>query len=95
MNLQFGQTLPWSSLVYVLSVCLTIPDCRGEEFSRSNAVLLYDLCGHALTQDTIRQIKEIYNLVDPSLVIITLHLVCLNDAPELRRVLKKNGIFTL
>ena len=49
-------------------------------------VLLYDLCGHALTRDTIPKINEIYNLVDPSLVIITLHFVCVSHAPELRRI---------
>ena len=39
---------------------------------------------------------EIYNFVDPSLVMITIHLVCLNHAPEKRRrLLEKYINFTL
>ena len=72
-------------------VTLTIPSvyagCREEDSLKNNAFSLYDLpvFGHILAQesrpDPARD-QETNNLVDLSIVIITMHSVCLNHVPE-------------
>ena len=48
----------------------------------NNGFSLYDLYGHALAKEPLPRGHEITILVDPSLVVITIHLFCLNHTPE-------------
>ena len=63
-----------------------MPGCREEYFYRNNAFGLYDLNGRTSAQEPLPRgsgggFMKFTILVDPSLVIITIHLVCLNRAP--------------
>ena len=59
-------------------------------FKRNNAFSLFDLCDHALAQKPLSPgVMKFTILVDPSLVIIIIYLVCLICAWEQRRFLKK------
>ena len=44
---------------------------------KDNAYSLYDLPGHALAHGSLSGVIKYTILVDPSLVVITIHLVCL------------------
>ena len=53
-----------------------------EDFKRNNDFSVYDLYGHAQAQEPLpRGVMKFIILVDPSLVIITIHLVCMDQVP--------------
>ena len=53
-----------------------------KKMKRKNAFSLIDLCGYTLTWNSTQRVMKFTTLVDPSLVIITMHLVCLNHVPD-------------
>ena len=78
-NLQFCQTLPWSSLLYD-----PYPSVYKKR-KRKNKFSINDLYGHTLTQEPLP--RGSLPLKDLSLVIITMYLVCLNHAKDQRRIM--------
>ena len=55
-----------------------MPGSKEDDFYRNNALSLYDLYGHYLAHWTPAPgVMKVTILVDPSLVIITIYLVCL------------------
>ena len=56
-----------------------MPKSIEEDLLRNNAISLQDLYGHALAKNPCPGIMKFTILVDPSLVIITIHLVCMED----------------
>ena len=80
-----------SSLQYPQFV-LSMPWSREEDFKRNNVFSQYNLYGHAPAQEPTRpQGHEIYILVDNYLVIITMHLVCLNHAGVEKKIFERNN----
>ena len=75
-------------MTYMATPNIKTPDLWVKKFTilvdpRNNAFSLYDLYGHALAQEPLpRGLRNLQNLVDPLLVIITLYLVCLIYAWE-------------
>ena len=66
-------------IINIYLVCLTYAWECNEHFYRKNAFPLYYLYGHAQAQEPLpRGSGKLPILVDPSLVIITLYLVCPN-----------------
>ena len=59
-----------------------MPGSKEEDFKRNNAFSLYDLYGQTLAQEPLPRVMKLIILVDPSLVIITIYLVCLIYACE-------------
>ena len=61
-----------------------MPRSRDEDFKKNYAFLLYDLFDHAPVQELLhRGVIKFTTLVDLSMVIFTMHLVCLNHTPIL------------
>ena len=61
-----------------------MPRSKDEDFKKDYAFLLYDLFGHAPVQELLhRGVIKFTTLVDLSIVIFTMHLVCLNHTPIL------------
>ena len=54
-----------------------MPGSREEEFKKNNAFSLYNLYGHVLAQTPAPGVMKSTILVDLSVVIITIYLVCL------------------
>lgn len=112
VNIQFWQTLTWSTLHYTQFV-FSIP-WSIQEMTTHQGVITFDgsftsyhhyvgyffkeiMHLHAAICPSIRfpavGVMELTILVDPSLVIIIVHLVCLNHVPETRkRFLVRNTI---
>ena len=53
-----------------------MPQSIEEDFKRNNVISLFNLYDHALEKKSCPRGHEIYNLVDPSLVIISINLAC-------------------
>ena len=62
-----------------------MPQSIREDFKRNNAISLYDLYDHARAKNPCPRVHKIYNLVDSSLVITPINLLCLLYAWEKRR----------
>ena len=56
-----------------------MPKSIEEDLLRNNAISLQDLYGRALAKNPCPGIMKFTILVDPSLVIFTIHLVCMED----------------
>ena len=69
---------------YSLSLSDVCLEVDTKIFEKNNAFLLCDLFGHAPVQELLhRGVMKFTTLVDPSMVIFTMHLVCLNHTPIL------------
>ena len=71
-------------IITLYLVCLIYAWELRRRFFKKYAFLLYDLYGHALTQEPLatQGVMKVTIFVDPSLVIITICLVCLIYARE-------------
>ena len=83
-NLKLG----WPFLGHSYFILSLSDLCLGVKKKIFKGIMLahYMTYGHApRTRTPAPGVMECTNLVDPSLVITTIHFVCLNHAPELRR----------
>ena len=70
---------------YALSLSESCPKVEKKIFKQNNALSLFVFYGHAPAQESLPQGQS----VDSSLVIITIHLVCLNHAPRVEKKIFK------
>ena len=69
-----------------------MPGSKEENFKRNYAFSLYDIWQRPITRTLAPGVMKFTILVDPSLVINTVCLVCLNHAPEKRGTFFKKYI---